>query len=143
MKLLNLFILLMVLFSFGACKNNKEESIQDLKGILENQKDKSTVQLKVEGSENTEISFLRNDALHPRILFIRTGDEMEVAQLQQFWKINNFSTSYYKDQGIFLARYRNSIDSAVLFSKYYLYDILKIDPKKGINFEVTDDSVVQ
>jgi hypothetical protein len=136
-------ILALILILLNGCKSNKEGDIQDLKGILEKQKDKTTVQLKVEGSDAPELYFLRNDAMHPRLLYLKTGNDSLVKNLQKFWKVNNFSTSYYKDTGILWAKYKNSLDSAVLFSKFYLYNVLKIDPKKKLKYETTEDLAIQ
>ena len=122
MKPFNQFLLLIsfLYFSLNGCKS-KQGNIEDLKVILENQKDKSTVQLGVEGSDITELYFLRNDAMHPRLLYIKTGNDEQVEMFRKFWTVNNFSTTYHKDNGVFMVRYKNSIDSAVLFSKYYFF----------------------
>jgi hypothetical protein len=132
----------LALAALNGCNSNKGD-IKDLKGILEKQKDKTTVQVKAEGSDFTELYFLRNDALHPRLLYIKTGNEIQIDSIQKFWKTNNFSTAYIKDTGIYWVKYRNSLDSAVLFSKYYLYDVLKLDPQKKLDYKTTEDSFMQ
>jgi hypothetical protein len=144
MKSLKSFLpmLALALVSLNGCKSNKGD-IQDLKGILEKQKDKTTVQVKVEGSDFTELYFLRNDALQPRMLYIKIGNDVQVDSLREFWRGSSFSTSYHKDNGVYWVKFRNNLDSAVIFSKYYLYDVLKIDPQKKLNFKTTEDTSIE
>jgi hypothetical protein len=144
MKSFKLFLLVpsLISLSFSSCENNSG-SINDLKGVLEKQKDKSTVQVGVEGSDYKELYFLRNDALHPRILYIKISNDVIVPQIEKFWDLNHFSTTYHKDNGIFIVRYKNSLDSAVLFTKQYLYKIQKLDSTKKITFTTTEDFVIQ
>jgi len=144
MKSFKLFlpVVCLVCLSLFSCENNTG-SINDLKGVLENQKDKSTVQVGLEGSDYKELYFLRNDALHPRILYIKISNDVIVPELEKFWEVNHFNTTYHKDNGIFIVRYKNSIDSAVLFSKQYLYKIQKLDSTKKVTFNTTEDFVIQ